>query len=148
MNPTQRIQLIKLRSVARGMLSRIQNFIEAGDQKLNDIQVRCNKLPGIFNRYDIAQSELELSDDTDHTGDRELFESQYYQVEAKFSEFLHPVMDPPSRCSSQGAACQVTEITLFCHIQVAHTLSYQPLHCQLSKVTHIAGYISDTHLRH
>ena len=57
------------------MLSRIQNFIEAGDQKINDIQERCNKLPDIFNRYDIAQSELELSDDTDHTGDRELFEN-------------------------------------------------------------------------
>jgi len=49
--------------------------------------VRCNKLPDIFNRYDIAQSELELSEDTDHTGDRELFENKYYEVEAKFSEF-------------------------------------------------------------
>ena len=58
------------------MLSRIQNVIEIGDQKINDIQVRFNKLLDIFNRYDIAQSELELSDDTDHTGDRELFENQ------------------------------------------------------------------------
>ena len=49
--------------------------------------MRCNKLPDIFNRYDIAQSELELSEDTDHTGDRELFENKYYEVEAKFSEF-------------------------------------------------------------
>jgi hypothetical protein len=62
-------QLIKQRAVARGMLSRIQNFIEAGDQKLNDIQVRSNKLPYIFNRYDTAQSELKLSDDIDHSGD-------------------------------------------------------------------------------
>jgi len=29
--------------------------------------LRCNKLPDIFNRYDIAQSKLEFSDDTDHT---------------------------------------------------------------------------------
>ena len=100
MESTRRVQLIKQRSVARGMLSRIQNFIEAGDQKINDIQVRCNKLPDIFNRYDGAQSELELSDDTDHTGDRELFENQYYQVEAKCNELLHPLMDPPSRRSS------------------------------------------------
>ena len=70
------------------MLSRIQNFIEAGDQKINDIRVRCNKLPDIYNRYDIAQSELELSDDTDHTGDRELLENQYYQVEANFNEIF------------------------------------------------------------
>jgi len=62
--------------------------------------VRCKKLPDIFNRYDIAQSELELSDDTDHTGDRELFENQYYQVEANFNELLHPVINPPSRRNS------------------------------------------------
>jgi len=100
MDPTCCVQLIKQRSIARGMLSCIQNFIEVGDQKINEIQVRFNKLPDIFNRYDVAQSELELSDDTDHTGDRELFENQYYQVEAKFSELLHPVVDPPSRHSS------------------------------------------------
>ena len=47
------------------MLSHIQNFIEAGDQNINDIQVRFNKLPDIFNRYDTAQGALELSDDTD-----------------------------------------------------------------------------------
>jgi len=47
------------------------------------------------------QSELELSDDTDHTGDRELFENQYFEVEAKFNELLHPVIDSPaSRRSS------------------------------------------------
>ena len=87
MDTTRRTKLIKQRSVARGMLSRIENFNEAGDQKINDIQVRFDKLPDILNRYDIAQSELELSDDTDHPGDTELFENQYYQVEAKFSKF-------------------------------------------------------------
>jgi len=81
------------------MLSRIQNFIEAGDQKINDNQVRCNKLPDIFNIYDIAQNELELSDDTDHTCGRALFENQCYQFEAKFNELLHSVMDPTSRRS-------------------------------------------------
>ena len=81
------------------MLSRIQNFILAGDQKLNDIHVKCNKLPDIFIKYDIAQSQLELSYDTVRSGDRELFENQYYQDEAKFSEILHPLMDPPSRRS-------------------------------------------------
>jgi hypothetical protein len=66
-------QLVQQRTVAKGMLARIQNFIEAGDLKLNEIQVRFDELPSIFNRYDTAQSELELSDDTDHSGDRELF---------------------------------------------------------------------------
>jgi len=83
------------------MLSRIENFIEVGDHKINEIQVRFNKLPDIFNRYYTAQSVLELSDDTDHSDDRELFETHYYQVEAKFSELLHPVVEQPfSRCSS------------------------------------------------
>ena len=77
------------------LLSRIQNFVETGDQKINDIQVRFNKLPDMFSRYDTAQSELEWSDDVDHSGDREQFENQYYQVEAKFSELLHPVVEFP-----------------------------------------------------
>ena len=52
------------------MLSCIQNFIEVGDHKINEIQVRFNKLSDIFNRYDTAQSEMELLDDTDHSADR------------------------------------------------------------------------------
>jgi hypothetical protein len=70
-------QLIKQRAVARGMLLRIQNFVEVGDHKINEIQVRFNKLLDIFNIYDTAQSELELSEDTDHSDDRELFETKY-----------------------------------------------------------------------
>jgi hypothetical protein len=48
---TRRQQLIKQRAFARGMLSRIKMFIEAGDSKLNEIRVRLNKLPDIFNGY-------------------------------------------------------------------------------------------------
>ena len=50
-------------------------------------------LQGIFDRYDTAQNEVELSDDTDHFVDRELFENHYYEVKAKFSELLYPVND-------------------------------------------------------
>jgi len=101
MDAEHRARLSKQRRVARGMLTRIQSFLEAGEQKINDIQVRFNKLQDIFNRYDTAQSELELPDDTDHTSDREDFENQYYKVEAKFNEILHPVVEPPrSRHSS------------------------------------------------
>ena len=60
MDIIRRTQIYKQRSVARGILSRIQNFIEAGDHKINDIKLRCKKLPDIFNGHDIAQSELEL----------------------------------------------------------------------------------------
>jgi len=95
MDITRRTQLIKQRSVTRRMLSRIQNFIESGDRKLNEIQLSFDDLKGIFDRYDTAQNELELSDETDHFGDREIFENQYYEVKSKFSELLHPVIDTP-----------------------------------------------------
>ena len=63
----------------------MQSFIETGDHKLNNIQVRYDELPKIYNKFETAQSELELSDDTDYSPDRQQFEDQYYQVEAKFN---------------------------------------------------------------
>jgi hypothetical protein len=102
MDPIRRTQLIKQRGVARGMLSHIQSFINTGEQKLNDIQVRFNKLPDIFNRSDIAQGELELSDDTHHSGDTESIEDQYYQVEAKCNELLHPLVELPNPIQSSS----------------------------------------------
>jgi hypothetical protein len=73
MHSTRRQQLVRQRTVAKGMLTRIQSFIETGDFKLNEIQVRFDELPRIFNGFDTAQSELEISDDTDHISDREVF---------------------------------------------------------------------------
>ena len=35
MDPTRRIQLIKRRAVAKASLIRLQNFLEAGDLKVN-----------------------------------------------------------------------------------------------------------------
>jgi hypothetical protein len=93
-----------MRAVAKSSFTRMQTFIETGDRKLNDIHVRFEELPNIFNKFEAAQSELELSDDTDHSVDRQ-FEEQYFEVKAKFNELLHPVVDPPlsrrsSSCSS------------------------------------------------
>ena len=69
--------------------------------QVNEIKVGFDELQGIFNKYDTAQDELELHDDTDHSDDRELFETQYYEVKAKFNEILHPVVQQPlSRRSS------------------------------------------------
>ena len=80
MDPARRLQLIKRRSVAKASLTRLQSFIEAGEQKINDIQLRFNKLLDIFSKYESAQDELECLDDADHTSDREDFENQYYLV--------------------------------------------------------------------
>jgi len=100
MDPTRRIQLIKRRAVAKASLTRLQNFLAAGDLKVNEIKVRLDKLPSILNKYESAQEELECLDEADYSLDREDFENHYYQVEAKFNEILHPVMDPSSRHSS------------------------------------------------
>ena len=148
MDPTRRVQLMKRCAVAKASLTRLQNFLEAGDLKVNEIKVRLDKLPSILNKYESAQDELESLDEADYALDREEFENQYYQVEDNFNDILHPVMTHRPYVAHQGAACQFTAITLRGHTQVAHILSYQPLHCQHSKVTHVVGYISETHLRH
>jgi len=54
----------------------MQTFIETVDRKLNDIQVRFDELPYIYNKFETAQSELELSEDTDYSVDRQQFEDQ------------------------------------------------------------------------
>ena len=99
MDTTRRAQLIKRRAVAKASLTRMQIFIEAGDAKVNDIKVRLDKLPSSLNNFESAQDELECLDETDYTLDREEFENQYYHVEARFNELLHPVVDLP-RCQS------------------------------------------------
>jgi len=95
MDPTRRVQLIRLSAVAQSSLTRMQSFIETGDRKLNDIQVRFDELPKIYNKFETAQSELELSDNNDYSVDRQQFEDQYFEVKAKFNELLHPVVEPP-----------------------------------------------------
>jgi hypothetical protein len=71
--------------------------------------VRLDKLPSILSKYESAQDELECLDEIDYTLDREEFETQYYQVEAKFNELLHPVVESPqprnisSSSSSSGS---------------------------------------------
>ena len=51
----------------------MQTFIETGERKLNDIQVRFDELPNIFNKFETAQTELELSYGSDHSIDRQQF---------------------------------------------------------------------------
>ena len=79
----------------QGITHSNQTFIATGDRKLNDIQVRFDELPNIFDKFECAQSELELSDEADYSVDRQQFEDQYFDVKAKFNELLHPMVDPP-----------------------------------------------------
>ena len=44
-------QLIKRRAVAKASLSRMQNFRESGELKINEIKVRLDKLSSILNKF-------------------------------------------------------------------------------------------------
>ena len=101
MDPTRRTQLIRQHAVAKPSRTRIQTFIQTGDHKLNDIQFWIDELPNIFKKFETAQCQLELSDNTHYSVERQQFEDQYFEVKAKFNELPHPVVDPPlSRLSS------------------------------------------------
>jgi len=71
----------------------MQSFIQLGDRKLNNIQVRFDELPKIYNKCEAANSELKLSDDSDYSLDRQQFEDHYFVVQARFNELLHPVVE-------------------------------------------------------
>ena len=94
MDDKRREKLVKRRGVAKASLTRMQTFIEAGDLKVNEIKVRLDKLPSILNKYESVRDELECLDEADHSLDREAFENQYYQVEARFNELLHLAIEP------------------------------------------------------
>jgi hypothetical protein len=51
MHAVRRTQLVRQRAVAKLSLTRMQTFIETGDRKLNDIQVRSDEMPNIFNKF-------------------------------------------------------------------------------------------------
>ena len=70
---TRCAQLVKRRAVGKSSLTRLQNFIEAGDVKVNEIKVRPDKLPRILNKFESAQDEQEYLDETECTLDSEEF---------------------------------------------------------------------------
>jgi len=74
MDPSKDSQLVRQRGVAKSILTRMQTLIEAGDRKPNEIEVRFDELPSIFNKFETAQNELECSDDTDHSIDIQQFD--------------------------------------------------------------------------
>jgi len=77
----------------------MQSFIETGDPKLNDIQFSSDELPKIYNKFENSQIELELSNDTYYSVDRQQF-VDYFEVTIKLNEHLHRVVEPRYRHSS------------------------------------------------
>jgi len=122
MGALKRQQLVRQRSVAKGSLTRMQTFIETGDRKLNDMQVRSEELSNIYNKFEIAQSELELCDDIYHSADRQQFEDQYFAVKAKFNELLHIAVGPPlsRHSSSHSSSSRHTQVSPNSHHSSTH----------------------------
>ena len=48
MEAKRRAQLIRLRTVAKFSITRMQSFIETGDRKLNDIEFSYDELSNIY----------------------------------------------------------------------------------------------------
>ena len=84
-----------------------------------------NKLPDIFNKYESSQNELQYLDEGDYTLEREEFENQYYNFEAKFNELLHPVIKQPRsrHNSSRNVLSRNATNSLRSHISNAHIKS-------------------------
>jgi hypothetical protein len=107
------------------MLTCIQNYIEPGDQKINELQVRFNKLPNIFNRYDTAQSELELSDNTDHSGDSHLKISTTKLKQNSTNCYTRQLTRRGPDKALHVAVCQETVTSLHVHMLAVHTSNCQ-----------------------
>ena len=90
MDEERRKQLIRQRAAAKASLTRIQKYIDSGDRKFNQLQVRYDELLVIVSKFEVAQNELETLDDQDHEGDREQFEEQYFYVKERFMELMYP----------------------------------------------------------
>jgi hypothetical protein len=102
MDEDQRKRLTKQRAVAKGMLTRMQDFIKTGTPDLPELQVRLNRLPNILIKFETAQDELEANDELDRSEDRILFEAQYY-LKARFHELLHKTHGSADSSSEHGS---------------------------------------------
>ena len=122
MDAFKRQQLVTQRAVAKGRLTRMQAFIETGDRKLNEMQVRSEKLSNIYNKFETVQSEQELFGDVDLSADRLQFEDQYFAVKAKFNELLHPAASPPlsRHSSSHSSSSRHTHVSADSHHSSTH----------------------------
>jgi len=74
-------------------------------------------------KYESAQDELEYLDEASYSLDREEFENQYYQFEAKFNELLHLVVCPAQtrHSSSRSSLSGHSNNTPLSHASGTHT---------------------------
>ena len=107
MDEERRKQLIRQRAAAKASLTRLQKYIDSGERKVNQLQIRYDELPVIASKFEVAQSELETFDEQNHEADRAQFEEQYFDVKEKFMELLYPTHannSPGSSTSSRSSS--------------------------------------------
>jgi hypothetical protein len=51
---------VKRRAVTKASLTRMQTYISGTDLKINELKVRFEALPSIFNKFDAEQEMLEI----------------------------------------------------------------------------------------
>ena len=149
MGPTRRGQLIRQRCVAKWALTRMQTFIESDG--LKEMRFSCGL---ITYKASFIHMTLHKMNWNYLMTQIILVIENYLKIStmklrlSSVSCYILWLTHHGPGTAHYEAVGQVTAITLRGHIQVSHTLGYQPLHCQPLKVTRVVGYISETHLRH
>jgi len=149
MDSTRRTQLIKRRAVAKTSLTRMQNFLESGDLKVNEIKVRLiNYRVSLINMILHRMSWNCTMTQTTLMVENYLRNNTLRLRQNSMSFFILWLNSHCLDAAHLVAVYQDTATNRHGHMWAAHTLSYQLLHCRLSKVTHAAGYTTETLLRH
>ena len=52
-------QLIRQRAAAKASITRLQKYIDSGDRKFTQLQIRYDELPVVVSKFEVAQNELE-----------------------------------------------------------------------------------------
>jgi hypothetical protein len=119
MDTEHRKKSVRQRAVAKSSLTRLQNFIETGERKLHDLQIRYEELSNILSKFETAQDKLETTDDGDYSLDRESFEQHHFQVKAKFIELLHPA-DNQGQSADNASEHGSEHLTALTHASQSH----------------------------
>jgi hypothetical protein len=121
-------------------------FIESVDLEITEI-VRLGKLPSILSKYESGQDELQCLDEANYS--LESFKISITKSRQSSKNFYILWLTHHCRDTTYHVAgCQDTIIILHGHTLAGHILRNLSLHYQHLKVTHVAGYTSETHLRH
>jgi hypothetical protein len=92
MEADRRKLLEQNRASCKASLTGLQTFVDSFDLSFytkSELKVRYDSFGSIWDSYVVYQEELEFDDDQqDHASDRDLFESQYFSVRARYLDLI------------------------------------------------------------